>query len=120
MRDQGQEDDWFSSRFILTCAVIGAITFVLFIRRQLTVKHPILDLRLYMKRNVGMTQLVLFMVGLSLYTSTVLIPQFLQEIMGYNARQAGTAVSTGAIVLMFLFPVAGRFTPLFDPRKLVA
>ena len=120
MLDKGQEDDWFSSRFILTCAVIGAITFVLFIRRQLTVKHPILDLRLYMKRNVGMTQLVLFMVGLSLYTSTVLIPQFLQEIMGYNARQAGTAVSTGAIVLMFLFPVAGRFTPLFDPRKLVA
>ncbi len=120
MLDKGQEDDWFSSRFILTCAVVAVITFVLFIRRQLTVVHPILDLRLYMRRNVGMTQLVLFMVGLSLYTSTVLVPQFLQEIMGYSARQAGMAVSTGAIVLMFLFPVAGRLSPLFDPRKLVA
>ncbi|MFP5237282.1 MAG: DHA2 family efflux MFS transporter permease subunit [Acidobacteriota bacterium] len=120
MLDKGQEDDWFSSRFIVACATIAFITFVLFIWRQLTVEHPILDLRLYMRRNVGMTQLVLFMVGLSLYTSTVMIPQFLEEIMGYSARQAGTAVSTGAIVLIFLFPIAGKITPIFDARKLVA
>jgi MFS transporter, DHA2 family, multidrug resistance protein len=120
MLDKGQEDDWFSSRFIVTLAVIASITFALFVWRQLTVEHPIIDLRLYMRRNVGMTQLVLFMVGLSLYTSTVMIPLFLQELMGYNARQAGTAVSTGAIVLMFLFPVAGKFAPMFDSRKLVA
>jgi DHA2 family multidrug resistance protein len=120
MLDKGQEDDWFSSRFILSCAVVAATTFAIFIYRELHVEHPIIDLRLYMRRNVGMTQLVLFMVGLSLYTSTVLIPQFLQEIMGYSARQAGTAVSSGAIVLMFLFPLAGAFAPKFDPRKLVA
>jgi DHA2 family multidrug resistance protein len=120
MLDKGQEDDWFSSNFIVTCAVVAVITLALFIWRQLVVEHPILDLRLYMRRNVGMTQLVLFMVGLSLYTSTVMIPQFLQELMGYNARQAGTAVSTGAIVLILLFPIAGKFAPRFDPRKLVA
>jgi DHA2 family multidrug resistance protein len=120
MLDKGQEDDWFSSRFIVTCAVVAGVTLALFIWRQLVVVHPILDLRLYMRRNVGMTQLVLFMVGLSLYTSTVMIPQFLQELMGYSARQAGTAVSTGAIVLMFLFPVAGKLAPKFDARKLVA
>jgi DHA2 family multidrug resistance protein len=60
------------------------------------------------------------MVGLSLYSSTVLIPQFLQEIMGYSARQAGMAVSSGGLVLMALFPVAGALAPKFDPRKLVA
>jgi DHA2 family multidrug resistance protein len=120
MLDKGQEDDWFSSNFIITCAVVAVVTLALFIWRQLVVVHPILDLRLYMRRNVGMTQLVLFMVGLSLYTSTVMIPQFLQELMGYNARQAGMCVSTGALVLMFLFPVAGKFAPKFDPRKLVA
>jgi MFS transporter, DHA2 family, multidrug resistance protein len=120
MLDKGQEDDWFSSHFIVTCAVVAVITFSAFIYRELHVEHPIIDLRLYMRRNVGMTQLVLFMVGMSLYTSTVLIPQFLQEIMGYNARQAGMAVSSGALVLMFLFPVAGALAPKFDPRKLVA
>ena len=120
MLDKGQEEDWFSSRLIITCAVIGALGLAVFIRRELRIEHPILDLRLITRRNVGMTQLVLFMVGVALYSSTVLIPQFLQEIMGYSARQAGMAVSSGAIVLMILFPVSGKLAPKFDPRWLVS
>ena len=118
--DKGQEDDWFSSRFISTCAVIAGFGLVAFIFRQLSVKHPVLDLRLFAQRNVGTTMFVMFMVGVSLYSSTVLIPQFLQEIMGYSAQQAGMAVSSGGIALMVLFPVAGALAPKFDPRKLVA
>ena len=120
MLDKGQEDDWFSSRFIITCCVVSAIGLVVFVWRQLTVEHPILDLRLFAQRNVGTTMFVLFMVGVSLYSSTVLIPQFLQEIMGYSAEQAGMAVSSGGIALLFLFPVAGFLAPKFDPRWLVA
>jgi MFS transporter, DHA2 family, multidrug resistance protein len=120
MLDKGQEDDWFGSRFIVTLFVIAVIGLVIFIVRELSVEHPILDLRLFAQRNVGMTQFVMFMVGVSLYSSTVLIPQFLQEIMGYSARQAGMAVSSGGLVLMLLFPVAGALAPKFDPRKLVA
>lgn len=120
MLDKGQEDDWFGSRFIVTCAVIAAVGLTIFLIRELSIKHPILDLRLFGQRNVGMTQLVMFMVGVSLYSTTVLIPQFLQEIMGYSARQAGMAVSSGGLVLMILFPVAGLLAPRFDPRKLVA
>ncbi len=120
MLDKGQEDDWFSSRFITTCAVISAVGLVIFVVRQLSIKHPILDLRLFFQRNVGATMVVMFMMGVSLYSSTVLIPQFLQEIMGYSAEQAGMAVSSGGLVLMLLFPVAGALAPKFDPRKLVA
>ncbi len=120
MLDKGQEDDWFGSRFIVTLFVVAVIGLAVFLVRELSVEHPILDLRLFRQRNVGMTQLVMFMVGLSLYSSTVLIPQFLQEIMGYSARQAGMAVSSGGLVLMALFPVAGALAPKFDPRKLVA
>jgi MFS transporter, DHA2 family, multidrug resistance protein len=109
-----------SSRFIVTCTVIAAIGLAVFIWRQLHVEHPILDLRLFAQRNVGTTMFVLFMVGVSLYSSTVLIPQFLQEIMGYSAEQAGMAVSSGGIALMVLFPVAGFLAPKFDPRWLVA
>jgi DHA2 family multidrug resistance protein len=118
--DKGQEDDWFSSNFIVACAIVAVAGLAAFIWHELHVEHPILDLRLYLRRNVGMTQLVLFMVGTSLYTSTVLVPQFLQEIMGYSARQAGMAVSSGALVLMVLFPLAGFFAPRFDPRRLVS
>jgi MFS transporter, DHA2 family, multidrug resistance protein len=120
MLDKGQEDDWFSSRFIVTCMAIASVALVVFVYRQLHVEHPILDLRLLLRRNVGTTMFVMFMVGVSLYSSTVLIPQFLQEIMGYSAEQAGMAVSSGGIALMFLFPVAGFLAPKFDPRWLVA
>jgi|HubBroStandDraft_1064217.scaffolds.fasta_scaffold11446_2 DHA2 family multidrug resistance protein len=120
MLDKGQEDDWFSSRFIVSCAIVSSVGIAIFLWRELHVEHPILDLRLFAQRNVGMTQLVMFMVGVALYSSTVLIPQFLQEIMGYSARQAGMAISTGGVVLMLLFPIAGFLAPKFDPRLLVA
>ena len=120
MLDKGQEDDWFGSRFIVTLAIVACVGLVLFFWRELSIDHPVLDLRLFGRRNVGMTQLVMFMLGVALYSSTVLIPQFLQEIMGYSARQAGMAVSSGGLVLMLLFPVAGAMAPKFDPRRLVS
>jgi DHA2 family multidrug resistance protein len=120
MLDKGQEDDWFSSRFIVTAVILTIVAFAVFLWRELRVDHPIVDLRLFKRRNVAMTQLVMFMVGASLYSTTVLIPQYLQEVMGYSARQAGMAISTGGLVLMVLFPVAGALAPKFDPRKLVA
>src|SRR4051794_13962458 len=82
MLDKGQEDDWFGSRFIVTLFIVAIVGLTLFVWRELTIEHPVLDLRLFAQRNVGMTQLVMFMVGVALYSSTVLIPQFLQEIMG--------------------------------------
>ncbi len=118
--DKGQEDDWFGSRFIVTLTVVSVVCLVIFVIRQLKVEHPILDLRLFAQRNVGTTMFVMFMVGVSLYSSTVLIPQYLQEIMGYSAEQAGMAVSSGGLALMFLFPVAGALAPKFDPRWLVS
>ena len=118
--DKGQEDDWFSSRFILTCAVISVVGLAVFLWHEFRVKHPILDLRLLSKGNVGMTMLVMFLVGVSLYSTTVLVPQFLQEIMGYSARQAGMAISTGGLVLMLMFPVAGALAPKVDARWLVS
>ncbi len=118
--DKGQEDDWFSSNFIVTASVLACFSFAFFLWRELHVGHPIVDLRLFKRRNIAVTQFVMFMVGASLYSTTVLIPQYLQEVMGYSARQAGEAISTGGLVLMVLFPVAGALAPKFDPRVLVA
>jgi DHA2 family multidrug resistance protein len=118
--DKGQEDDWFSSRFIVACTVTAVLALIFFLIREFNVKHPIIDLRLFKQRNVSMTMFVMFMVGASLYSTTMLVPQYLQEIMGYSARQAGMAISTGGLVLMLMFPVAGYLAPKFDPRWQVA
>jgi len=119
MLDKGQEDDWFSSHFIILMASLAAVGFVIFLWRELTVDHPIVDLNLFKSRNFAMTQIVLFAVGASLYSTTVLIPQFLQQMMGYTAERAGMAISAGGLVLIVLFPIAGFIAQKFDPRLLV-
>ncbi len=119
MLDKGQEDDWFSSRFIVSCAVVVAVGLVWFLYRELTIEHPILDLRLYKKRNFAMTQIVMLVIGAALYATTVMIPQFLQEVLGYTATEAGMAMSLGGVVLLLLFPVVGFLGQKLDPRLMI-
>ncbi len=117
--DKGQEDDWFGSRFIVTCAVIAVAALVLFLYRELTVEHPIVDLSLYRNRNFAMTQIVMLLIGAALYSTTVMIPQFLQELLGYTAEQAGWALSIGGVVLIILFPIVGLIGQKVDPRLMI-
>jgi DHA2 family multidrug resistance protein len=119
MLDKGQEDDWFSSHVILTCAVLAVVGLVAFLYRELTAEHPILDLSLYKKRNFAMTQLVMLIIGAALYATTVMIPQFLQEQLGYTATEAGLALSAGGLVLLLLFPIAGFLGQKMDPRLMI-
>jgi MFS transporter, DHA2 family, multidrug resistance protein len=119
MLDKGQEDDWFGSHFIVTCAVIAGVGLVAFLYRELTAEHPAIDVSLYRNRNFTMTQLVMVVIGASLYSTTVMIPQFLQEIMGYTATQAGMVLSVGGLVLIVLLPIVGFLGQKLDPRAMI-
>ena len=117
--DKGQQDDWFGSHFIVACTVIAIIGLILFLYRESHVEHPIVDLSLYRKRNFAMTQIVMLLIGAALYSTTVLIPQFLQELLGYTAEQAGLALSIGGFVLIVLFPIVGLIGQKLDPRLMI-
>lgn len=117
--DKGQQDDWFGSHFIVACTVIAIVGLILFLYRESTVEHPIVDLSLYRKRNFAMTQIVMLLIGAALYSTTVLIPQFLQELLGYTAQQAGLALSLGGFVLIVLFPIVGFIGQKLDPRLMI-
>ncbi len=119
MLDKGQEKDWFGSHLIVTCAFIAGIGLIAFLWRELTAEHPIIDLSLYRSRNFSMTQLVMLVIGASLYATTVMIPQFLQEIMGYTATQAGMVLSLGGLVLIVLLPIVGFIGQKIDPRAMI-
>jgi DHA2 family multidrug resistance protein len=119
MLDKGQEDDWFGSHFIVTCAVVAGVGLIAFLWRELTAEHPIIDLSLYRSRNFSMTQIVMLVIGLALYATTVMIPQFLQEVMGYTATDAGLVLSLGGIVLIFLLPIVGFLGQKIDPRAMI-
>ncbi len=122
--DKGQEDDWFGSRFVTTffvLCVIGLVGLVLWEIRQMSHnQRPILDLRLFKNRTFALSFLMMFVIGVALYGTTVLIPQLLQTLMGYTAEKAGMALSFGGLMTMFCMPVVGRLIGKTDARYLAA
>ncbi|MGH9622989.1 MAG: DHA2 family efflux MFS transporter permease subunit [Bryobacteraceae bacterium] len=119
--DKGQQKDWFSDPLITTMFCIAVPALVAFFLWEWYHPDPIVDVRLLKNRNFGTAVFFSFVLGIVLFGSTVLIPQFLQTSLGYTAELAGLALSPGGIVLMFLMPVAGRLTGTkIDPRLLIA
>ena len=122
--DKGQEDDWFGSHFIVffTCmcvvSMIGLIGWELLqIRRG---HKPIIDLRLFTARTFGLSFLLMFVLGVALYGTTVLIPQMLQTLMGYTATSAGETLSLGGLATLMCMPLVGILITRVDPRILLA
>src|ERR1700728_4476269 len=118
--DKGQEDDWFGSHFILTLSVISVICLVALVFWELHNKEPILDVRLFKNANFATASLMMFMVGAASFSTTVLMPQFLQSLMGYTAQSAGMVLSAAAIILLIELPLVGKLTGRFQARYLMA
>jgi len=118
--DKGQESDWFSSRLITTLAVVGLPCLAAFVLWEWYHPDPIVDVRLLKNRNFGTAVAFSFVLGMVLFGSTVLIPEFLQSSLGYTAERAGMALSPAGFVLMFMMFVSGRLlSTKIDPRVLI-
>ncbi len=120
--DKGQEKDWFGDSMITTFAIIAACMLIFFVWWEWRHDDPIVDLKLLKNRNFGTAVFLQFVLGMVLFGTTVLIPQFLQVLLGYTAERAGMVLSPGALVLMCTMPIAGRLVGWrkMDPRLLVA
>jgi DHA2 family multidrug resistance protein len=118
--DKGQEDDWFGSHFITTLAVIAAVGLISLVIWEWFQKEPIVDVRLFKNFNVATTNLMFLMLGAALFSSTVLMPQLLQTLMGYTAQKAGNVLSAGALVVLVVLPLVGKLTTRFQARYIIA
>ena len=122
--DKGQEDDWFGSRIITSFIVLcisSLILLVLWEMRQIRIGHkPILDLTLFKRRNFAIAFALMFVLGFCLFGSTVLIPQFVQSMLGYTAERAGLVISPGGLGIILLMPLVGFLVAKVDARFLVA
>jgi DHA2 family multidrug resistance protein len=117
--DKGQRQDWFESPYIRVFSVISLAALAFTIIWELRVKDPIVDLRLFKDRTFLMGNVMLFTVGFALYSSTVLLPQFCQELMGYTAKEAGMVISPGGVVIMLMMPFIGYLVTHYDARKII-
>jgi len=122
--DKGQEDDWFGSRFIVvfTALCVGALVSLIWWElRQIRHQHkPIIDLRLFEGRTFSLSFGMMFVLGIALYGTTVLIPQLLQTLMGYTATSAGETLSLGGLATLMCMPIVGILIGKVDARYLLS
>ena len=105
--DKGQEDDWFGSRFITTLVVTAAVCLIALVIWEWRQKAPIVDVRLFKNFNFASSNLMMFTLGIMLFSSLVLMPLFLQTLAGYTAQVAGLAISAGGVCLLIEMPIMG-------------
>jgi len=117
--DKGQREDWLSSNFIRVFFVMMLVGLIAGILWELREKEPVVDLRMLKDRNFAIATTAMFFLGFVLYSSTVLIPQLLQQLLGYTAQLAGMALSPGGAVIMCMMPVVGILVSKVDTRILI-
>jgi MFS transporter, DHA2 family, multidrug resistance protein len=118
--DRGQEDDWFGSRFITTLVVVATVCLISLVIWEWFQKAPLIDVRMFKRFNFASASLMMFTLGILLFSALVLMPQFLQTLLGYTSELAGFALSAGGLVLLFEMPIMGQLTTKFQARYLIA
>jgi MFS transporter, DHA2 family, multidrug resistance protein len=118
--DKGQEDDWFGSRFITSLIVTSAVCLVSLVIWEWFQKTPIIDVKMFKNFNFAFSSLMMFTLGILLFSSLVLMPQFLQTLLGYTSQLAGLALSAGGFVLLIEMPIMGQLTTKIQARRLIA
>lgn len=117
--EEGNKDDWFGSPFIVKLSIIAAVALTTFLIIELTVKKPLLNLRLLVRRNFGFGMLANFLLGVALYGSVFILPQYLARIQGYNSEQIGMVLAWTGLPQLLLIPLVPRLMQKFDARIII-
>ncbi len=118
--DKGQEDDWFGSHFITTLAIVSSVCLVSLVIWEWFSKNPIIEVRLFKNFNYLSSNLMMFTLGIMLFSSLVMMPLFLQTLLGYTAELAGLVLSGGGLVTLLAMPIVGQLTGKVQARFIIA
>jgi MFS transporter, DHA2 family, multidrug resistance protein len=114
--EEGNKDDWFSSPFILRLAVVATVSLSLFIWIELSVKKPLLRLRLLKQRNFGFGTIAVTLLGFALFGSVYILPAYLGQAQGYNSEQIGAVLAWTGLPQLLLIPLVPKLMQRFDTR----
>ena len=118
MLDNGNDLDWFNSRWIVTLAIIAVVALTFLVIWELTDAHPIVDLSLFKTPNFRLGVIAMALAYMSFFAMTVLFPLWLQTVMGYTPTWAGIATAPVGIFALILSPIVGRNLERVDLRIL--
>ena len=119
MLDKGNDEAWFQSSFIITLAVIAAVTLSFFVVWEWTEPDPLVDLKLFKRRNFSIACIIVTLGFMTYFGGVVLFPLWLQNQMGYSATWAGLATASLGLLGVVFSPIIGRLTDRFDVRIII-
>jgi MFS transporter, DHA2 family, multidrug resistance protein len=114
--EEGNKDDWFESPFIFRLAIVAFVFLSAFIAIELTVKKPLVNLRLLKQRNFGIGVIANVLVGFALFGSVYVLPQYLGQVQRYNAEQIGNVLAWTGLPQLILIPFVPMLMKRFDVR----
>jgi len=115
--EKGQDDDWFNSSVIITLSVTAVLGLFFFIWRELSHKHPIVELRVLKNGNLRIGTILSFIMGFGLYGSTFIIPLYTQSTLGWTAQQSGALMIPAALTTAFMMPMIGQLLQKGVPQQ---
>jgi DHA2 family multidrug resistance protein len=118
--DKGQREDWFSSSFITWMSYISISSLIMFILVEFFAENPIVNLRTLKNLSFSTGNIIMFFVFFNLFGSIVLLPIYLQTLMGYTSFLAGLALGPGGIATMIAMPIAGKLITKINPKAVLA
>ena len=118
--DKGQREDWFASDFIIILTIIAIVAFVLFIFVELTAEQPIVDLKVFLSYSFLSGNIVIFFAVAGLFGSIILLPIYLQSLMGYTAFLSGMILGPGGVAIFLVMPIVGLLIRVVNPKLIVA
>jgi DHA2 family multidrug resistance protein len=117
--EEGNENQWFQSRYIQELGLVAGVGMFLFVWREVTTRHPAVDLRLLKNPAFASATALGGLLGMGLYGALFLLPLFLQQLLGYPAYDSGMAMVPRALAMAVVMPIAGRLYNRLGPRLLV-
>jgi DHA2 family multidrug resistance protein len=117
--ERGESEDWFDSRTIVLLSAAAIIGLILFVWRELTTKHPVVELHVLKSRTLAFCAFLTFIIGFGLFSSVFIIPVFAQRLLGYTAMQTGLLLLPGAIVTLFVLPWVGKIQQRGMPAQIM-
>ncbi|HEY0180019.1 MAG TPA: DHA2 family efflux MFS transporter permease subunit [Dokdonella sp.] len=120
MLDKGNENDWFSSPMITALGIVALVCLSFLIPWEIVEENRVVNLLLFRRRNflVGVTALTFGM--FAFFGGTVVLPRWLQDVMGYNATWAGLAIAPIGVLSFLFSPLVGALQSRLELRLLVS
>jgi DHA2 family multidrug resistance protein len=118
--EEGERKDWFGNPVIFRFAWLAGIFITLFLIRELTAKNPFLNLRLFKYRTFALSCIIQTALGVGLYGSVFVIPEYLSMVQKYSAGQIGSTLIWAGIPQLFILPFVPRLIKIIDIRLIIA